>query len=195
MDLATISRLLNVAALIVVMLSLGLSLEPMAIVAAIRRVHLTAAAMAVNLIVVPSITLLLLRLIPPPDDAAIGFLVLALCAGAPVGPLFTGIAKGDIELATGLMVVLAASSTFLVPALLPFFTSWVAEGMSATVDYRIIAVVLLVTQLLPHCRRRRPFASNWSAASATHCRADYGLALGVAPRLTFRFREPILRAG
>src|ERR1043166_2958743 len=41
---------------------------------------------------------------------AAGFLIVALCPGAPYGPPLTGIAKGNVAVSVGLMVVLAGSS-------------------------------------------------------------------------------------
>ena len=50
---------------------------------------------------------------------AAGFLVLAVCPGAPFGPAVAAVARGDVASATGLMVVLAGSSALAAPLLLP----------------------------------------------------------------------------
>jgi BASS family bile acid:Na+ symporter len=78
-----------------------------------------------------------------------GFLILAVCPGAPVGPTFTAIAKGNVAAATGLMVILAAISAFLSPALLGFLLTRIAPEANLHIDYRTIVQTLLLTQLLP----------------------------------------------
>src|SRR5205823_184154 len=56
---------------------------------------------------------------------AAGFLIVAVCPGAPYAASFTALAKGNVATATGLMVILAASSAIAAPlllrALLPLF--------------------------------------------------------------------------
>ena len=46
------------------------------------------------------------------------FLICAVCPGAPYGPPFTGMAKGKVGVAVGLMVILAGSSALVAPLLL-----------------------------------------------------------------------------
>ena len=49
---------------------------------------------------------------------SVGFLILASCPGAPVGPPITAIARGDVPWALGMMLILAGLSALLTPALL-----------------------------------------------------------------------------
>ncbi len=72
-----------------------------------------------------------------------------LSAPAPVGPTFTAIAKGNVAAATGLMVILAAMSALLSPALLSFLLARIAPEGNLQIDYRAIVQTLLLTQLLP----------------------------------------------
>src|SRR5262249_48184128 len=80
---------------------------------------------------------------------AAGFLILAVCPGAPVAPTFTGIAKGDVSLATGLMVILAGLSAVLAPLLLTFLLGWLSAESNLQIDYVQIAMTLLITQIVP----------------------------------------------
>ncbi len=92
---------------------------------------------------------------------AAGFLIVAVCPGAPYGPPFTAIAKGNVSAAVGLMVILAGSSAVLAPALLFFLLPLMGGGGTLSVDAGRILITLLMTQLLPLCiglfiRHRRP---------------------------------------
>jgi BASS family bile acid:Na+ symporter len=78
-----------------------------------------------------------------------GFLILAVCPGAPVGPPFTAIAKGSVSVATGLMVILAGMSAVLAPALLTLLLGTLSPESSLNIDSLAVAKTLLVTQMLP----------------------------------------------
>src|SRR5262249_61027435 len=71
-----------------------------------------------NYLIVPLVALGLLLLFHAAPLVAAGFLIAAVCPGAPYGPPFTGIAKGNVGLAVGLMTLLAGSSALLAPLLL-----------------------------------------------------------------------------
>jgi BASS family bile acid:Na+ symporter len=91
----------------------------------------------------------LLHAFGAPPLVSAGFLILAVCPGAPMGPSFTAIAKGDVSLATGLMVILAGLSAVLAPVLLTFLLGWLAPESDLHIDYLAIAMTLLITQILP----------------------------------------------
>src|SRR5262249_14407168 len=98
---------------------------------------------------VPLVTVGLLYGFQTPALVSAGFLILAVCPGAPVGPTFTGIAKGDVSLATGLMVILAGLSAVLAPALLTVLLGWLSSERKLDIDYLQIAGTLLATQIIP----------------------------------------------
>ena len=75
------------------------------------------AAMA-NYLVFPGVTVALLMLFDAGPMVAAGFLVLAVCPGAAYGPPFAGIARANVPLAVGLMVILAGTSTIIAPRVL-----------------------------------------------------------------------------
>jgi bile acid:Na+ symporter, BASS family len=88
---------------------------------------------------------------------AAGFLIAAVCPGAPYGPPFTALAKGNVPSSVGLMVVLAGSSALLAPLLLSFLLPWMQQKLSAEtgsleplqVNAAKMVVTLLATQLVP----------------------------------------------
>jgi BASS family bile acid:Na+ symporter len=78
-----------------------------------------------------------------------GFLIVAVCPGAAYGPPFTAMAKGNVAVAVGLMVILAGSSVLCVPLLLQFLLPLMAKNQTLRVDAFKLIVTLLVSQLLP----------------------------------------------
>jgi len=80
-----------------------------------------------------------------------GFLILAVCPGAPYGPPFTAIAKGNIAVAIGLMAILAGSSAVIAPVLLRYLLSLLTPDQPLQVDAAKIIGTLLATQLAPLC--------------------------------------------
>ena len=80
---------------------------------------------------------------------AAGFLILAVCPGAPYGPPLAGIARANVPVAVGLMVILAGSSAIISPVLLGMLLPWVAGGEAPRIDLVGMVGALLITQLLP----------------------------------------------
>lgn len=104
---------------------------------------------AVENVLLPAVTLGLLSLFHADTMIAVGFLILASCPGAPVGPPITAIARGDVPWSLGMMLILAALSAILTPALLSLLLPWVAPANDLRLDYWGIIRILLLTQLLP----------------------------------------------
>jgi BASS family bile acid:Na+ symporter len=103
---------------------------------------------------------------------AAGFLILAVCPGAPFGPPLTAIAKGNVPVAVGLMVLLAGSSAFVAPPLLRMLLPWVVGDQPVQLDAVKMVVTLLATQFLPLAagmamRHWRPGLASWLQPPAT----------------------------
>src|SRR5262245_45891856 len=131
------------------MLSIGLKVKFTDVIAAARQHRLIALAVVGNFALVPLVTVGLLAAFQASPMVSAGFLILAVCPGAPVGPTFTGIARGDVSLAAGLMVILAALSAILAPLLLSYFLGWLAPESDLNIDYLHIVGTLLITQIIP----------------------------------------------
>src|SRR5262245_34811667 len=115
------NRLINILAsvtLFEMMVTVGLGVT----IADLGRVAkdwalLSQAALA-NYVFFPAVAVeLLLALVADPLVAA-GVLIPAVCPGAPFGPPFTAMARGNVVVAVGLMTILAASSAIVAPLLL-----------------------------------------------------------------------------
>src|SRR5262249_22010693 len=142
-------NLLVTITLIEMMAAIGLGVTFGDLAATARDRSLVVRAALANYVCVPAATVGLLLLFGHHPLVAAGFLILAVCPGAPYGPPFAAIAKGDVPVAVGLMVLLAASSAVLAPILLHFLLPVVAGNGAAPVDAAKILVTLLVTQLIP----------------------------------------------
>ena len=78
-----------------------------------------------------------------------GFLILAVCPGAPVGPPATTVAGDNVPWAIGIMVILGALSAVLSPVLLSLLMARIAPKSDLQIDFLAIVRTLLVAQLLP----------------------------------------------
>ena len=142
----SLDRLINILVtitLIEMMVLIGLRVKFADIVSTSRNWTLVARAAVANYLLVPSLTVVLLLLFGVNAMVTAGFLVLAVCPGAPYGPPFAGIARADVP------EILAASSAILSPLLLRVLLPWAAGGEAPKIDSFGIVGVLLITQLLP----------------------------------------------
>src|SRR5438552_11523004 len=149
-----IDRLINVLVtitLIEMMVAIGLGVTFVDLAAVARNWRLVGRAALANYVCVPAATVGLLLLFNAQAMVAAGFLILAVCPGAPYGPPFTAIAKGNVASAVGLMVILAGSSAIIAPILLHYLLPLASGDESLAVDATKIVVTLLVTQLIPLC--------------------------------------------
>ncbi len=164
----TMNQLINLIVtitLIEMMLAVGLGVTFVDLAAVARNWRLVARAGLANYVCVPAATVGLLLLFDARAMVAVGFLILAVCPGAPYGPPFTAIARGNVAVAVGLMVILAGSSALLAPILLHCLLPLVSRNEPLPVDATRIVGTLLLTQLLPLCigmtvRQWRPTLAN-----------------------------------
>jgi BASS family bile acid:Na+ symporter len=141
--------LLNVTALVTIMLAMGMQVRFEAVMASTRPLHRVGLGLLANYVLVPIVTLGLLYLFRANPMVSVGFFVLAVCPGAPVGPPATTIARGNVAWAIGMMVILAGLSAFLSPALLGVLLAQLVPQSDLHIDYLAIARTLLIAQMLP----------------------------------------------
>jgi BASS family bile acid:Na+ symporter len=151
----TIEQVINVlvtVTLVEMMVAVGLGVSFAELAAVARDWRLVAKAALANYACVPAAAVGLLLLFRPADPMVpAGFLILAVCPGAPFGPGCTKLAKGNVAAAVGLMVMLAGSSAVAAPVLLFLLLPHMSGSGSLEVDAVKIVVTLLVTQLAPLC--------------------------------------------
>jgi BASS family bile acid:Na+ symporter len=151
--------------LIEMMVAIGLRVTLVDLAGVARDGRLVGRAALANYVCVPAVTVGLLLLFDPHPMVAAGFLILAACPGAPYGPPFTAIAKGDVAVAVGLMAILAGSSAVVAPILLHYLLPLVSGSEPLKVDAATILSTLMVTQLVPLCvgvalRQWRPLLAD-----------------------------------
>ncbi len=149
MNPEVLMKLLTTVGLIAIMLTMGLKVTVSEVMASMRKPLYQVLGLFVNFVLVPAVTLGLLRVFDPHPMVCVGFVILAVCPGAPVGPPFVSIAKGDVAGAVGLMVLLSVLSVLLSPVLLQTLLSQLLPGGEVRVNYRAIVETLLAVQLLP----------------------------------------------
>jgi BASS family bile acid:Na+ symporter len=161
-------NLLAAVALVELMLTIGLGATVAEIAAVARDWRGVARAFVANYLVVPAVAVGLVLAFHANPMVAAGIMVIAVCPGAPFGPPFTAIAKGDVSRAIGLMVLLAGSSALLAPLLLGLLLPVVTGGGTPlSVDAVRIVSSLAFVQILPLCvglaiRAYRPaLAERW----------------------------------
>ena len=151
MNIDQIINLLATITLIEMMITIGLGVAPLQIITVARDRGLLIRAALANYVCVPVAAILLFMLFRPSPMVAAGFLIAAVCPGAPYGPPFTSMAKGNVVTAIGLMVILAGSSAIVAPVLLSSLLSVVAYDSTVTVNVSKMIMTLLISQLLPLC--------------------------------------------
>ena len=132
-----------------VMLSMGLKVKVQEVAVAIRQPRLVLLGLVANFVLVPAATIGLLYLFHAEPMVSVGFLILAVCPGAPVGPPFASIARGDVPCAIGQMVILAGLSAIVSPVLLGLLLARLLPAGALQIDFLAIARTLLLAQILP----------------------------------------------
>ena len=144
-------NLLVPVTLIEMMLVIGMSVRHSEVLAVAQKGGLVIRAALANYVLVPAATVGLLLLFRANAMTSAGFLILAVCPGAPYGPPAVAIAKGNVSVAVGLMVLLAGSSAIVAPPLLQALLPMVAGVAPGSLSLGKMAMTLLITQLVPLC--------------------------------------------
>jgi BASS family bile acid:Na+ symporter len=164
----TIERLINILVtitLIEMMAAVGLGVAFADLIGIAKNARFVAQATIANYILVPAAMVALLLVFHAQPMVSAGFLILAVCPGAPFGPPFTTIAKGNVATSVGLMVFLAASSAVVAPFLLQVLLPMMAGDEPLHVDSVKLVGTLLATQLVPLCAGLA--VRHWRPALAT----------------------------
>ena len=147
-DTNTAIRLLTMISLGGLLFTVGLRLTWDEVVASLRRCHLGWLVPA-NFVVPPVLALALARLFHIPTDIAIGMLLLAAAPFAPVVPIFTRMAKGDLALAGALTALFPFFSALLTPLVCEAGLKILVGNGSLNFSVWTVLVVLVSTITLP----------------------------------------------
>ncbi|MBZ6075923.1 bile acid:sodium symporter family protein [Microvirga puerhi] len=149
MSTGQIISLLITVTLIEMMFAIGLNVRLDEIVPVTSDRRLLLRASLANDVAVPVVAVLLVFLASPEPMAAAGFLILAVCSGAPYGPPLTAVARGTNAISVGLMVSLAVSSVVVAPLLLYLLLPLTTGAANLHVNPLGVLWIILATQLIP----------------------------------------------
>lgn len=149
-------NLLATVTLVEMMVTIGMGATFAELLPVARNGWLVGKAALANYVCVPAAAVLLLHLFRPhsldPEHyplIAAGFLIAAVCPGAPYGPLCTRLARGNEIVSVGLMVLLAGSSAFFAPLLLHLLLPVTSGEGRFHIDALKVVNTLLLAQLVP----------------------------------------------
>jgi BASS family bile acid:Na+ symporter len=125
------------------MAAMGLGLTLSRIATPLRDVRMVLLLLLVNFVVVPAAAIAAARLLPMEQDAATAVVLVGCLAGAPFLPKLAQLAKADVALAVGSMVLLMVVTVGYAPIVVPL----VIPGV--TVDPLAVAQSLVLFMLIP----------------------------------------------
>jgi bile acid:Na+ symporter, BASS family len=165
MRIDEVINLLAAITLTEMMITTGLGVKFSDVLRVGKDWNLVARALFANYVLVPGTALGLLLLFHAKPTVAAGFLIAAVCPGAPYGPPFTSMAKGNVTIAVGLMIILAGSSAIVAPLLLALLLPLLAGNTAVEVNALKLVGTLFGAQLLPLClglwiRHSRPLLAD-----------------------------------
>jgi BASS family bile acid:Na+ symporter len=165
MRIDEVINLLAAITLTEMMITTGLGVKFSDVLRVGKDWNLVARALFANYVLVPGTALGLLLLFHTKPMVAAGFLIAAVCPGAPYGPPFTSMAKGNVTIAVGLMIILAGSSALVAPLLLALLLPLIAGNTAVEVNALKLVGTLFGAQLLPLClglwiRHSRPLLAD-----------------------------------
>jgi bile acid:Na+ symporter, BASS family len=150
MSLDSLVKLVVTVAVFEMMVTVGLGVAVADIIDVARDGRLLARAVLANYVCVPAATVVLLMMFDAHPMVAAGFLVLAVCPGAPFGPPLAVLARGNMALSVGWMTILAVTSAVIAPASLYLLLPWITGTQAMTIDaVNRMMITLFVVQLLP----------------------------------------------
>ena len=103
------------------MLALGLGQTVGQIVGPLRNVRLTLSAVVASYLVLPLLAVLTARLFGLEPGLRYGLVLIAMSAGAEVGPLLTATSRGNVKLSAGILVLSLGVTIFYLPLMLGVF--------------------------------------------------------------------------
>ncbi len=125
------------------MLAMGMSLTVKQIIDPLRNVRLVVLVLVGNFVLIPALAWGLTAVLPMGQAQTTALILVGACAGAPFLPKLAQMAKGNLALSVGLMVMLMVVTIFYAPLVLPLLLPGVQ------VDALAIAQSLIVLMLLP----------------------------------------------
>lgn len=187
--LLTVTQVGMLTFVVASMAAMGLGLTIERIAAPLGDLRMVGLLLLANFAVVPLVAIAAGRLLPMDDAAATAVIIIGCCAGAPFLPKLAQLAKGDVALAVGVMVLLMVLTVGYAPIVVPL----VVEG--AEVEAWDIASSLIATMLIPLGiglfvkARYAELADSWVGTAGQI--SSVGLMVGVVAALVVTWQDII----
>ena len=171
------------------MAAMGLGLTISRIATPLRDIRMVLLLLLVNFVVVPAAAIAAARLLPMEQDAATAVVLVGCLAGAPFLPKLAQLAKADVALAVGSMVLLMVVTVGYAPIVVPL----VLPGV--TVDPLAVAQSLVLFMLIPLgigllIRSRLPeLADSWVGPVGQA--SSVGMLLGITSALLVSWQDVV----
>jgi BASS family bile acid:Na+ symporter len=131
------------------MLAVGMSLTVKQIVDPLRNLRRLVMMLAASFVLVPLCAIVLTLVMPLGNEQKTALILLAACAGGPFIPALTRIAKGNLPLAVGEMVLLLLVTILYAPLVLPGMLPYVqVEAAAIARDLTLLLLLPLIIGLL-----------------------------------------------
>jgi len=147
-DFITAVRVLTMACLTGLLLTVGLRLSIEQVVEAIRSCRL-GLILLVNFVGIPLLVVLLIRWFDLEPEIAVGMILLGAAPFAPVVPVFVKLSRGNLALAAGLTSLITVLSAFLTPLVVLFALRVVPGAGDLSFDVLEILGILTATITVP----------------------------------------------
>jgi bile acid:Na+ symporter, BASS family len=148
MNPQVVIKLLTAASLTGLLLAVGLRLRASQVVTALHRKR-TVWIVAANFVLVPALTLALALAFGVPTPIAAGMILLGASPFAPVVPVFTKMARGDLALAAGLTALFPFLSALLTPLVCELSLKALPGAGALQFSVASILLVLVLTITVP----------------------------------------------
>lgn len=166
MESNVMTEILLPVALIVIMLGMGLSLTIQDFKRVVVYPRATFVGLVGQLILLPVVAFLVLKIIALPPALAVGVMVLAVCPGGPTSNLISNLARADLALSITLTAISSLITVFTIPVLLNLsMEHFMGEGKYVQLPVVDTMVQIIVITIVPVCigmliRSKFPKAAN-----------------------------------
>ena len=158
--LTLVSEISVILFLVSSMSEIGLGLRLREIAEPLRNIRLVVPALLANFIVAPLLAVGIARLLHLEPPFATGLLLLGLASGAPFMPKIAGMAKGDVALAVGLLVMLMVGTIIFMPVVLPLLIEGTQVNPLKIVRLLVLLILLPLAVGMVVKARAAPFAAR-----------------------------------
>jgi len=149
-----------------VMLGMGLSLQLKDFKAVLLQPKVAMVGFLLQLLLLPIVALLIIKLFDLTEMAAAGLFLLALCPGGATSNLFSFIARGNLALSVCLTSVVSMLSPFILPVAFISFIHFTGNADSEAFNLPLLPAMkkLMMVTLLPTIigMSLRYFANEWA---------------------------------